>query len=408
MIYTPSQNTLVKYADLLINFALGGGKGIKPSDVVRLTSWESSAPLYDELYAAVIKSGGQVLPNYLREGTDRHGTPRSFFEIAQAEQYSWAPEKYFKSVVDAIDHEVIIISHNDPHALKGIEASNIISRKEAFKPYMDLRTQKELTEKLTWTIGIYGTAAMAAEAGLSPEDYWQQIIQACFLEETDPKVAWQQVFTEVKTIRDTLTNLPIKELHITGEDTDLVITLGENRLWQGCDGRNIPSFEIFTSPDWRNTHGEVTFDQPHYMQGQVLRGVHLVFRDGEVVKASAKEGNDLLQSIIKTPGGNRIGEFSLTDRRHSCINTFMANTLFDENYGGEYGNMHLALGQSYLNSYTGDSSQLSQNEVINLGFNASAVHEDIVQTTPRTVTAKLADGSEQVIYIDGEFLIGSE
>ena len=159
------KNTLTKYADLLINFALGSGKGIKSGDVVRLTSWESSAPLYDELYTAVIKAGGQVIPNYLREGTDRHGTPRGFFEIAQAKQYSWTPEECFRGLVDTIDHEVIIISSNDPHVLKGVAASNIIARKEAFKSYMDLRTQKELAEKLTWTIGMYGTAAMAAEAG---------------------------------------------------------------------------------------------------------------------------------------------------------------------------------------------------------------------------------------------------
>ena len=228
------------------------------------------------------------------------------------------------------------------------------------------------------------------------------------MEEPDPKIAWQRVFNEVKTIRNTLTSLPIKQLHITGEGTDLTITLGEKRQWQGCDGCNIPSFEIFTSPDCRVTNGEVTFDQPHFMQGQVLRGVRLVFKDGEVIEASAEEGNDLLQSIIKTPGGNRIGEFSLTDRRHSQIDTFMADTLFDENYGGKYGNMHLALGQSYLSSYVEDSSKLNQDQITNLGFNTSAVHEDIVQTTPRKVTATLADNSEQVIYVDGEFRIGGE
>jgi aminopeptidase len=82
---------------------------------------------------------------------------------------------------------------------------------------------------------------------------------------------------------------------------------------------------------------------------------------------------------------------------------FMANTLFDENYGGAYGNCHIALGSSYSNTYAGNARRLSGNLKDNLGFNDSALHWDFVNTEKKRVTAILADGSRVVVYENGEF-----
>jgi aminopeptidase len=81
----------------------------------------------------------------------------------------------------------------------------------------------------------------------------------------------------------------------------------------------------------------------------------------------------------------------------------MANTLFDENYGGRFGNSHIALGSSYANTYVGDSRKLSPAMKVKLGFNQSALHWDFVNTEKKRVTAVLSDGSRKVIYENGEF-----
>ncbi|MGE4553008.1 MAG: aminopeptidase, partial [Desulfovibrionaceae bacterium] len=94
---------------------------------------------------------------------------------------------------------------------------------------------------------------------------------------------------------------------------------------------------------------------------------------------------------------------SLTDRRFSRIDAFMANTLFDENFGGTYGNCHVAVGASYSDTYAGDQSELDGAAKERLGFNDSALHWDLVNTEPKTVTAELTDGSSLVIYENGEF-----
>ena len=99
-----------------------------------------------------------------------------------------------------------------------------------------------------------------------------------------------------------------------------------------------------------------------------------------LVNISAKKGQSFVRrQLAMDKGAGRLGEFSLTDKRFSRINTFMANTLFDENYGGTYGNCHIALGSSYANTYAGNQSDLTPQMKRRLGFNDSALHWDFVK-----------------------------
>jgi aminopeptidase len=105
------------------------------------------------------------------------------------------------------------------------------------------------------------------------------------------------------------------------------------------------------------------------------------------------------------PGASRVGEFSLTDARFSRIDAFMAHTLFDENFGGEHGNCHVAVGSSYADTYAGDPAELGPERKMELGFNTSALHWDLVNTEQKRVTAKLKGGGSEIIYEDGEFTV---
>jgi aminopeptidase len=109
--------------------------------------------------------------------------------------------------------------------------------------------------------------------------------------------------------------------------------------------------------------------------------------------------------MVAAPNANKVGEFSLTDRRHSRITKFMAHTLFDENTGGPFGNTHIALGMAYHDCYDGDPGTVTKEQWVEMGYNDSSVHTDMFSTTDRTVTATLPDGSEKVIYKDGQFQV---
>jgi len=306
-------------------------------------------------------------------------------------------------MIDQIDHQVTVLSETDMHALEGVDPALIMRSGRALKPAIDWRTEKENAGHFTWTLGLYGTPAMAAEAGLSEEEYWHQITDACFLDEDDPIAKWRSVSEQIGEYVARLNALPIEALHIVGEDVDLRVTLGERRQWVGGSGRNIPSFEIFTSPDWRGTEGWIAFNQPLYRYGNLVRGVRLEFVDGRVVKATAEHNEQVITEMVASENADKVGEFSLTDRRFSRITKFMAETLYDENVGGPFGNTHIALGKSYHDCYAGDPASVTREEWDRLGFNESSVHTDIVSTTDRTVTATLRGGGEQVIYAGGEF-----
>jgi aminopeptidase len=398
--YHPSTKILDKYADVLVKFALNSGKGVKPGEVVFLQVPESAKPLLVSLHRSVLKSGAHPIIQYLPDEMSRE-----FYQLASPDQLKFFPATFLKGRVKQADHFLMILAETNYHELEGIDPHLIMERNMVFKPYKDWRDAKENKGKLTWTIGLFPTPAMAAEAKLTLRQAWQQVIKACFLNYKNPVEKWQKVQKKSDQIRQKLNKLEIQTVNIKSIDTDLNITIGQNRQWLGGGGRNIPSFEIYTSPDWRGTNGYIYFDQPLYRQGNLIKNIKLVFKNGLVVKSSAGYGQDYLQELIKTPNSDKIGEFSLTDKRFSKINKFMAETLYDENFGGLFGNTHIALGASYKDTFNGKLNKLTTKDWDNLGYNDSVVHTDIITTSNRTVTATLMSGKTIVLYKNGQFQI---
>lgn len=388
------------YADVLVNFALNSGKGVKKSEVVVLQVPECAKPILYSLRRAVLKAGAYPITEYLPDDY-----VREFFELANEDQIKFFPQKYLKGKVDQMDHVISIIAETNKYELKGIDPKKIMTRGVAFKPYSDWRNKKEANGKFTWTLGLYGTSQMAKEVNMSLKEYWDEIINGCYLDETNPVLKWKELTRKIDNLKNKLNNLQIKTLHIKAKDTDITIGIGKNRQWLGGSGRNIPSFEVFISPDARVTEGKISFSEPLYRYGNLIKGIELVFKKGKVIKSRAKVGEKILKEMIATKGADMIGEFSLTDSRFSRITKFMGETLYDENVGGKYGNTHIALGMAYKDSYVGNASKIKESEWKKMGFNDSSVHTDIVSTTDRVVTAILEDGSKKVIYKDGKFVI---
>jgi aminopeptidase len=403
MTYIPSKEILERYASVLINFALGGGSGVQPGEVVRVAAPESAKPLYAELRKAIWHAGGHVIGAYEPDDDRRTNFSRDFFDSANEAQLDYFPAKYMRGLIDEMDHQVSVLADSDPHALESVDPGRIMRRGEAMRPLLDWRSEKENAGRFSWTLGLYGTPAMAAEAQLSIEEYWEQIVHACFLDMEDPIARWREIGQRLDETRERLDALDIECVHVLGEDVDLWVSVGEQRRWLGGRGRNIPSFEIFTSPDWHGTEGWIHFNQPLYRYGNLVKGIRLEFADGCVTQASADENERILTEMIATEGADKVGEFSLTDKRFSRITRFMAHTLYDENVGGPFGNTHIALGRSYQDAYAGDPSEVKSEEWDRLGFNNSSVHTDIVSTSDRVVTAQLRSGEERVIYENGEF-----
>jgi aminopeptidase len=403
--FTPSKIILEKYAQVLVNFALNSGAGIKKGEVVTVLGNEACKPLYAEVLHAIWKSGGHVIQRYFPSDEPGYSFDRTFYECAEDEQLLHFPKKYLKGLVEQADHGIFLIAETDKMALKDIAPEKIMKRRVAWKPYSEWTDKKENLGKFTWTVALYGTPYMAKDVKMTQEEYWEQIIKACYLDEKDPVAKWKKLYTQMQMCIEKLDSLPIEKLHVKGDDVDLWVTVGERRRWLGGSGRNIPSFEIFTSPDWRGTEGWIRFNQPLYQYGNLIDGIELTFKKGVVVESRAKKNENLLKKMIAVPNANKIGEFSLTDSRFSRITKFMGETLYDENVGGIYGNTHIALGDSFRDCFVGNPSKVSKGQWKKMGFNDSPVHTDIVSTADRTVTALLSDGTKKVIYKKGKFVL---
>jgi aminopeptidase len=309
-----------------------------------------------------------------------------------------------KDLYHHLNGSVYLLAPDALTHLAGVDSKRIGKAAVSRKPLRDILDRREEKGEFGWTLCMLPTRELAKQAGLSVKQYETQVIRACYLDEEEPVRRWRGIFRDAMAIKKWLNPMAIQALRIESDHIDLLVKPGERRRWVGMTGHNIPSFEIFLSPDWRGTEGVYYANQPSYRNGNYVEGVRLVFRNGSVVKAEAAKGETFVREYIGLDkGAARVGEFSLTDKRFSRISRFMANTLYDENYGGLYGNCHIALGSSYSDSYSGDPSKLTRAMKKTLGFNDSAIHWDLVNTENKRVTARLSGGEKRVIYEKGMF-----
>lgn len=398
--FTPPQKILDNYAKVMVDFALGKGKGVKKGEVVYIQYDIEAKPLALAIFKRVLEVGAHPITRSFDEDFEK-----TMFETASDDQLKFLPKKYTKALVDTIDHRLYLIAPKDPFLLKNIDPKKIILANQSKNFVKKLIFEKEDKGALTWSLCLYGTEGMAKEAGISLEDFWKEIINACFLDFDDPIKKWREVFSQIEDLRKKLNKMPIDKIHLLSKNTDLWINLGEKRVWQGGRGANIPSFEIFTSPDWRGTEGKIYFDFPLYRYGNLIKNIYLEFKEGKIIKAQASQNEKLLQEMIKQKNADKIGEFSLTDKRFSRISRFMANTLYDENFGGKWGNSHLAVGSSYHDCFDGDKKKMKKKDWEDLGFNDSIEHTDIINTLEKEVEVILKTGEKKLIYKNGIFMI---
>ncbi|MFP3999326.1 MAG: aminopeptidase [Desulfobacterales bacterium] len=393
---------LDRYADVLLwglNTARKGRR--KKSDIILIRYDLAALPLAERLYEKLLAAGRHPVQRLMQTSN----MEKQFYEIANNRQLRFiAPGE--KEFCQGLNGSIVLLAPESITHLSHIDPSVIGTSLKARKQLRDLLDKREETGEFSWTLAIYPTSAMAKHAGMQISEYSREIVKACFINRRDPLAHWQSVYRNAQKIKKWLNSLQIQSIRVESENLDLKITPGQKRRWIGISGHNIPSFEIFLSPDWRGTRGIYFADQPTYRSGNLVEKIRLEFDKGKVISADAETGGDFLRKQVQMDrGSDKIGEFSLTDRRFSKISRFMANTLYDENFGGKYGNCHIALGSSYSDTYAGDSADLTKSAKKQLGFNDSALHWDIVNTEKKLVTARLAEGKKKIIYENGEFKI---
>jgi len=399
MTFTDEQ--LEKYAEILMwGMRTARSRDFQQGDMVLIRFDPPGRRLAENLFETIVEQGYQPVQRVNATPNMEH----AFFQKGRDEQLSFIPpgdEEFYSHLHGSIS----ILAPESLTHLQDIEPERIGKTVLARKRLRDLLDERENQGKFGWTLGLLTTPELAVNAGISQEEYTRQIIKACYLDHDDPVAKWQAIYTEAKAIKDFLNALDIESIRVLSESCDLLVTPGKDRQWVGLSGHNIPSFELFTSPDWRGTEGVFFMNQPSYRSGNLVTNLRLEFRDGVVTDVQAETGEDFVKKqIAMDANANKLGEFSLTDIKFSRIDTFMAHTLYDENFGGSYGNCHVALGASYAETYRHGGKSLTAQKKEELGFNDSALHWDLVNTEPKTVEAQLTSGERRVIYKNGSFV----
>lgn len=311
------------------------------------------------------------------------------------------------------------VRSSDPDALGGVDSERLAKSAKALgaalKP-MQVATQ---ANKVSWTVAAAAGPAWAKKVfpeAASEEEavdlLWDQIFKACRVYEDDPVAAWKAHEERLGAKATLLNEAQFTALHYTAPGTDLTLGLPKNHYWESAGSlnaqgeyfiANMPTEEVFTAPDFRQADGYVTSTKPLSYNGNVIEGIKVTFKDGQIVDITADKGDEVMKKLVfENDGARSLGEVALVPDpspiSQSGITFF--NTLFDENASN-----HLAIGAAYATSVVGGEN-FTEEELAAAGLNRSDVHVDfMVGSSQMNVDGVREDGSRVPIFRNGDWAI---
>lgn len=252
-----------------------------------------------------------------------------------------------------------------------------------------------------WARLVYGESTDSPLAAL-----WADLATICRLDEPDPAAAWRQRSVELRKACERLEAASLDALHFRGPGTDLTVGLLGGMRWHGGGmqtawGRdhlpNLPTEEVFTSPDPERTEGIVTSTKPLLVAGRLVSGLRVRFERGRAVQIDADDGAELMRELVRRDvDANRLGEVALVDGsgRVGRTGRVFHDTLLDENAAS-----HIALGSGFSHLAAEGAADAER-------VNSSAVHTDFMIGGPEVeVTGTTRDGREIPVLIRGEWAL---
>jgi aminopeptidase len=271
-----------------------------------------------------------------------------------------------------------------PDALDGIDPARAGKDVLPYLPNTGAVVNRRTTN---WTVAPAPTPGWArlVYPEVAAEDahtrLWEAIAHVCRLDADDPEAAWRERSRVLRDVSERLTERHFDSIRLHGPGTDVTIGLLPSSVWLAADFEtvdgvrhfpNLPSEEIFTTPDPSRVDGHVTATRPLEVYGAMMDGIRVEFRDGRAVRLDADRGADALRSLAaQDDGASHLGELALVDGegRIGPLDTIFYDTLLDENAAS-----HIALGNAYELGVSGDDDKQR--------LNASRIHVDFMIGSP--------------------------
>ena len=380
---------LERYADLIVSV----GANVQPDQVVAVEALPEAQPLVHAIARRAYEKGARYVDVQYFDGSVK----RIRAQTAKEETLAWVPPwlgRRMEMLGDLDAARCVLVPLVPPGLLDGVDPARagldrLPTVEETFKMIDD--------RSIAWTLSPYPALAWARlvypelDGEAAVESLWRDIAHVCRLDEPDPAQAWHDRIEQIFQVASRLDALELDALHFEGPGTDLTVGLLPSSRFAKEGGSsqtrtgvrhvpNIPTEEVYTTPDPRRTEGVVSSTKPLDVAGSLLTGLRIRFegaRAGELeadATADAQRGRCAIDE-----GASRLGEVALVDResRIGKLGRTFYTTLLDENAAS-----HLALGDAYSSPIADDADLPEINEsAVHIDFMIGSDHVSVTGTT---------------------------
>jgi aminopeptidase len=370
-------NLLERYADLIVSV----GANVQPDQVVVVEALPEAQPLVAEIARAAYDRGAR----YVEASYFDPNVKRIRGERAPEGTLEWVPPWLGQRILgigELNGARIVLVPLVPPGLLDGVDPARAgLDRQPTVRE--SLQTVED--RSIAWTLSPYPTLAWAKVVypDASPDEalelLWQDVAHVCRLDEPDPAGAWNERIDQIWQVASRLDALDLDALHFGGPGTDLTVGLLPSSRFAKEGGAshtrtgvrhvpNLPTEEVFTTPDPERTSGVVTATKPLDVAGSLVTGLRIRFEGGRAVQIDADANAEMLRARCSVDAGAaRLGEVALVDgeSRIGKLGRTFFTTLLDENAAS-----HVAFGDAY-SAPVGDPRDLPR-------INESGVHIDFM------------------------------
>jgi aminopeptidase len=363
------------------------GVNLEPGQELQIDAHVEHASLARAVTRAAYAAGARYVDVYYTDAYER----RAHVELAPEDALGWTPPWLLQRAEEGVARGaagLLIAGEPEPELFADLEPERVVRGR--MRALRELYARQAAERALPVSI-IPGPTAGWARAVFGESDIdqlWAALARVLRLEEPDPAEAWRKRVRELEERAAGLSERRFDALRFRGPGTDLTVGLLPGSIWQGGADRtaagheyvqNLPTEEVFTTPDRRRTEGVVRATRPLTLHGAVVRGLELRFVAGCAVDVRAESGAEVIRAqFASDEGASYLGEVALVDgdSRVGRSGLVFLHSLLDEN-----ATCHLAYGFAYPHAVEG-AEELDPEERLARGVNDSAVHEDFMVGGP--------------------------